>query len=306
MTAITTLEVITQTLSGLRLRRLSSAPRTGDALARYGRRLTPRGLLLGRKRYWRAALTLAEVATLYTRQHLTHKPRQLEQVHTEAGQKLAKLARRNGGVWVKAAQFFSTRADVLPAGWINGLQTLQNDAAPISFHQIEGMLELSLGSNWCGYFDWIEVTPIATASIAQLHKAKLKDGPEVALKVQLPGVKESFLQDMASFRLLAKWANPLVKELDVVQIVECLVKMTRDELDFRHEASNLQAFSQLPHPAYIRVPDLYDSLSREGLLVTSWEEGKRLREHLDEAPNDAPQLLNLLLGSYLQIGRAHV
>lgn len=258
------------------------------------------GLLSGRQRYLRASVTLTEIATLYARWRIFNGRRPLEEVHANAGQKLATLARRNGGAWVKAAQFFSTRADILPEAWITSLQTLQNDATPIDFSQIQGVLAQGLGRNWCDYFDWIDATPVATASTAQLHRAKLKNGPEVALKVQLPGVKESFLQDMASFRLLAKYANPLVKELDLVQIVACLVDMTLEELDFRHEARNLQAFSRLPHPSYIKVPHLYDSLTREQLLVTSWEEGARLREHLDANPDNAPHLLNLLLGSYLQ------
>jgi ubiquinone biosynthesis protein len=257
-------------------------------------------LARGRKRYLRAVRALLSVSSTYASWRATGKPEGLEKAHHRAGMKLAELARQNGGGWVKAAQFFSTRSDVLPKEYVQALQQLQNDAAPVPFKSLEKVLSRSLGARWQRHFREVDETPVATASIAQLHRARLKNGTDVALKIRLPGVKKTFLEDAQSITLLARWATPLVKELDINQIVAQLVQMTTEELDFRHEAENLKRFAKLPHDKYIRVPQLHEKLSSEALLVTNWEEGQRLREYLDAHPEEAAHLLNLLLGSYLQ------
>lgn len=257
-------------------------------------------LTRGRKRYLRALRTAFAVSGIYARWRATGSQDDLHAAHHRAGLRLAALARQNGGGWVKAAQFFSTRSDILPPAYINALQLLQNDAEPIAFAEVEKVLARSLGKRWREHFTEVVETPVATASIAQLHRATLKDGTQVALKVRLPGVRNAFLQDAKSFTLLARWASPLVKELDVNQIVAQLIQMTTEELDFRHEAENLKRFARLPHDSSIRVPQLHESLSSECLLVTGWEEGRRLREYLDDNGDEAARLLNILLGSYLQ------
>lgn len=257
-------------------------------------------LTRGRKRYLRALRTLLAVSGIYARWRATGTKTDLQEAHHRAGLRLAALARHNGGGWVKAAQFFSTRSDILPPAYIQALQALQNDAEPIAFGEVEKVLAKSLGKQWRERFISVDETPVATASIAQLHRAVLTDGREVALKVRLPGVQKNFHEDARSFTLLARWAAPLVKELDLNQIVAQLIQMTTDELDFRHEAENLKRFARLPHGDMIRVPQLYEHLSSESLLVTGWEEGRRLREYLDETPQEAARLLNILLGSYLQ------
>ncbi len=257
-------------------------------------------LVSGRDRYARALRVLTSVSGIYARNRSNGKKGNLDNAHQRAGEKLANLAKRNGGAWVKAAQFFSTRSDILPPAYIDALQVLQNEAEPVPFARLKKTLERNLGRKWRHYFQDIDEEPIATASIAQIHYAVLKDGTPVALKIRLPGVRKTFLQDAKSFTLLARWAAPLIKELDLNQIVEQLVQMTMEELDFRREADNLVRFSRLSHLDGIRVPTLFPKLSGESLLVTSWEEGDRLRDHLDANPDDADRLLNTLLGSYLQ------
>lgn len=258
------------------------------------------GLLAGRARYIRALTVLAELGRLYGRQQLRREPGEPAEVHRQAGERLAALCRRNGATWVKAAQFFSCRPDVLPREYIEALQTLQNEADPVPFEKLHPVLRAGLGRDWRRRFMEIDPHPVATASIAQVHKARLPDGTSVAVKIRLPGVRRLFDQDARIFRLLARLARSFVRELDLEQITEQLLAMTRQELDFRHEADNMQRFARLDHPPRIRVPRLHPELSSEAVLVTDWVEGERLRDHLDAHPDEAADLLSVLFTSYLQ------
>ena len=258
------------------------------------------GLFAGRTRYLRALAVLAELARLYGRHQWRGEDESIAVVHRQAGDKLAALCRRNGATWIKAAQFFSCRPDVLPREYIEALQTLQNEARPVPFESLHPVLRASLGPDWRRHFADIDPDPIATASIAQVHQARLPDGTPVAVKIRLPGVRRLFDQDARIFRLLARMTAPLVRELDLEQVTEQLLELTREELDFSNEADNLERFARLDHPQRIRVPELYRELSTDAVLVTGWVEGERLRDYLDAHPDEAADLLGVLFTSYLQ------
>lgn len=257
------------------------------------------GLISGRGRYFRALTTFAEVLAIYGRMK-TSQTRTLEQAHRDAAARVARLCRRNGATWVKAAQFLSCRPDILPQAYIDALAPLQNDAQVVHFDQLKPALINAWGDDWTRHFEVFDLVPVATASIAQVHHARLKTGEEVAVKVRLPEVAAQFDQDASLFRLLARLAAPLVRELDVIQITEQLLTMTATELDFRNEAGNLRRFARLPHPPGIQVPPLFDELSGEATLVTGWVQGQRLRDYLAQHPDQAQALLGRLVGSYLQ------
>ena len=260
-------------------------------------------LIAGRRRYARAMRTAMDVLALYGRHGLAARRARgaaLEQAHRQAAAAVANLCRRNGAIWIKAAQFFSCRPDVLPPPYILALQALQNDATPVSFRQIEPVLERAWGSHWRDHFLEFSEIPTATASIAQVHRAVLKDGREVAVKIRLPRVVELFEQDARVFRLLAMLMAPLFRGLDFLQITEQLLAMTSAELDFRNEAENMRRFARLPHPPRIRVAALMEELSGAEVLVSEWQKGYRLRDYLDQHPDRAADLLTLLLTSYLQ------
>ena len=261
-------------------------------------------LVAGRRRYARAMLAFADIGRLYGT-HLLRQEGDLGEVHRQGASRLVNLCRRNGAIWVKAAQFFSCRPDVLPLEYIQALQTLQNEARPVSFRKIDAELVQAIGPGWRDHFREFDPEPAATASIAQVHRAVLKDGRRVAVKVRLPEVVRLFRQDVRVFRLLARMVSPLFRELDFVQITEQLITMTNQELDFRNEAQNLMHFSRLDHPPRIRTPKLIPHLSRSAVMVTEWVEGQRLRDYLDAHPDEAPDLLGLLFASYLhQVTRA--
>ncbi len=268
-------------------------------------------LVAGRARYLRSARTAMAVLRAYRRYFLSVERLQggrsaegaatlLSSAHAEAARRFLWLAEQNGGGWVKAAQFFSCRPDLLPREYILELQKLQNDAPAVDFDELEPTLIKRWGYDWEDQFASFDREPVATASIAQVHRARLASGEEVAVKIRLPDVVEHFRQDEAAFRMIASMLSSLVRELDLAQVIDQLLSMTLGELDFRNEASNLKRFAQLPHRPRIRVPRLFETLSGSDVLVTSWVEGERLRDHLDLHPERAQDLLSELFQSYIQ------
>lgn len=284
----------------LECRRLGGMPlKSGRLIARTGAAALG-SLLRGRRRYARALGVCGEIVALYTRFRLRPDDRPLTEVHSEAAARVTEVCRQNGASWVKAAQFFSCRPDVLPLEYIQSLQSLQNEGMQVPFPEIDHALQQAWGVQWRSRFSEFSEIPVAVASIAQVHRARLKDGQEVAVKVRLPGVVRLFEQDARVFRFIAHLVAPLFRELDFPQITEQLLEMTSVEMDFRNEAENLERFHRISHPQRIRVPVLVKELSCRNVLVTHWEEGTRLREYLDVHPEQAADLLTLLFGSYLQ------
>lgn len=275
------------------------------SLVQFGTRLGH--LVGGRARHLRAVRTGAYILRTYQRHFLSFergdaatRAASLVEAHRLSAARLARLCEENGASWVKAAQFFSCRPDVLPKEYILALQRLQNDVRPVPFARLRPVLVARWGEDWMTRFASFDEKPVATASIAQVHRARLASGEEVAVKIRLPDVITHFHQDETTFRLLARMLSPLVRELDLVQVVEQLLEMTLSELDFRIEAENLRRFSTLPHRPRIRVPHLHGNLSGEDVLVTGWVHGERLRDHLDRHPEQAADLLGELFASYVQ------
>lgn len=250
----------------------------------------------GRTRYLRAMAAVSQLAAVYAAG--SRSPR--SESHRRGARILAALCRRNGGFWVKAAQFFSCRPDVLPREYIEAFQQLQNDAQPVRFSAVAKVFSRAWGADWRDRFEWVQETPVAVASIAQVHRARLKDGQEVAIKVRLPKVRKLFEQDARVFRAVAAVASPRFREFDLRQAIEQLLSMTAIELDFRNEAANMLRFSRQPHHPRIRIPELVKPLCGERILVTSWEGDTRLRDYLDNHQDQAADLLGVLLTSYLQ------
>lgn len=270
----------------------------------------------GRDRYigvTRTALNIEQIYRNYrSRAKLLSKieaENLLRQAHRESSEQICQLCRENGAIWVKFAQFLSCRPDLLPIEYIVALQRLQNDANPARFEDIHPIILANWGQDWDRQFSSFNVLPTATASVAQVHRATLLNGREVAIKFQLPTAKSLFEQDSLVFTTLAKALRPLVREFDVRQVIQQLINMTLEELDFRREARNLKDFRSQSHLPGIIMPELFESLSSERVMVTSWVEGLRLSDYLERNPERAKPLLQRLLASYIhqitQLGVYH-
>jgi len=263
----------------------------------------------GRRRTTRAVSTVIRIERSYARLNKKtegwpkeqYKPLYKEQ-HIKNADLLYRLCKNNGATWVKLAQFLSARPDMLPKAYIEALKPLQNENHKVPFPKLVSVLQEELGWNWRDKFEWVDENPIATASIAQVHKARTKEGVDVAIKIQQPKVRDLFDEDFTTFQLIARaLRGKLPANLDIEQMVMALLEMTAEELDFRNEERNTRDFGALDHHPRIRIPVLVEHLCTKRVIVTEWIVGSRLTEHLDRSnKEEAKDLLNVLQDSYMQ------
>lgn len=196
------------------------------------------------------------------------------------GDRLAEMR----GAAMKVGQLLSMDAGhVLPAELSSLLQHLRQDARVMPLGQVGGVLQAALGEGWKERFRRFYFDPIAAASIGQVHRAELKDGTAVAVKLQYPGVRESIDSDVENVATLLHWSGLLPKDLDVGPLLEEARRQLHLETDYVHEARQLNAFShELAGDARYQLPRVYDALSAETVLTMDFVPGKPV-EQLGEA-----------------------
>lgn len=193
-----------------------------------------------------------------------------------------------GPTYIKLGQVLSTRADLMPAAFIEELATLQDQVPPFPLEQVYAQIKASLGKDATLLFKSIDPEPLAAASIAQVHRAVTLEGEEVVVKVQRPGIAEQIRADLSVLRSLARMLEAVVEEVGIYSptgIIDEFDRAIFEELDFQHEAANTRAFfkNHVGRP-YIKVPKVYDALSGFGVLTLEFIQGSKLAHaNLDEA-----------------------
>ena len=240
------------------------------------------------------------------------KPRDWQMQHQRSANRVLETSASLGGALIKACQFASTRPDLLPMAYIRTLAPLQDSMPPRSWNEIEKAITRELGSPPSEVFAEIEHEPVAAASIAQVHRAWLPDGREVAVKVQYPDVSDLIATDLAVLEQIVKAIARLAPSIQLQPIIDYLKETLPMELDFIHEReamTNLRA--ALAHRPDTLVPLAIPELSTERLLVMEYAEGIKItdREALEDAgisPHEVAQLLNdLYAEQILRLGILH-
>jgi len=155
---------------------------------------------------------------------------------------LAADLERLGPTFIKLGQLLSTRSDLLPAAYTEGLTRLQDNVEPFSFAEVEQIVASELGVRISKAFATFESTPTAAASLGQVHRATLRDGRPVAVKVQRPGIREVIFEDLEALREIADVLDGYTERGRQVGFGEILEEFRRSlfrELDYREEAQNL-------------------------------------------------------------------
>src|ERR671936_760294 len=206
---------------------------------------------------------------------------------SQRGQHLREMLDELGPTFVKFGQLLSTRPDVVPPDIVTELQELQDAVRPFPYEDVERVIREDLGLSVEQLFTEFDPTPIAAASIGQVHGAILPNGRRVAVKVQRPGAPRQIEADLA----LLYQAGRLVKErvralefIDAREIVDEFARSIRQELDYRLEARNAQAFHHnfAGHP-HIHVPRVYWSYTRARVLTLELLEGPQVADlHPDD------------------------
>jgi ubiquinone biosynthesis protein len=198
------------------------------------------------------------------------------------GQHLREMLEELGPTFVKFGQVLSTRPDIVPPDIIAELRALQDDVKPFPYAEVQRVIREELELPIEKLFLSFEETPMAAASIGQVHRAVLPNGKAVAVKVQRPEAPRQIEADLALLLQAARIAKDRVRALDFIDardLVDEFGRSIRQELDYRLEARNAQAFHRnfAGHP-HVRVPHVYWSYTRQRVLTLELLEGTQLAD----------------------------
>src|SRR6476661_2967143 len=177
-----------------------------------------------------------------------------------------------GPAYVKLGQVLSTRPDLLPEPYIRELESLQDDVGPIPFEDVERIIEEELGGRISKLFEFFNPEPLGTASLGQVHGARMRGGREVVVKVPRPNIRGPLADDLEFFHELALFMaehTSVGSRIDVLGVIQQMERAIAEELDYRTEARNAATFrkslAQFPR---IMVPKVIEAYSSERVLTT--------------------------------------
>jgi len=190
-----------------------------------------------------------------------------------------------GTTFIKLGQVLSTRPDLVGREMADELAKLQDEVPPFSFESVKKVFETELEKPLNSLFIDFEETPIASASIAQVHKARLMDEREVAVKVQRPNLKDQIEKDINIMRYIAVQADKRVRKLkyyNVPGIVDEFERVIWNEMDFYMEARNIERFRSIfQDNEHVYAPEVYTDQSTDKVLTMEFIDGVKVSEALD-------------------------
>jgi ubiquinone biosynthesis protein len=221
------------------------------------------------------------------------------------GEALAADLEALGPTFVKLGQVLATRADLLPISYIEALARLQDKVAPFEYAEVERIVEAELGVRISKAFSSFDPTPLAAASLGQVHRAALRDGRLVVVKVQRPGVREIIAADLAALDKIAATLERHTeagRRYDLVGLVAEFRRSLVKELDYRLEAQNLLRLGEnLAQFERLTVPQPIDDYTTSSVLTMDYVRGRKLTSigPLTRIDIDATALAGELFHAYL-------
>src|SRR3954470_9219117 len=201
---------------------------------------------------------------------------------SQRGQHLREMLDELGPTFVKFGQLLSTRPDVVPPDIVSELQALQDDVRPFPYEDVERVIREDLELSVEQLFTEFDETPVAAASIGQVHRATLPNGHRVAVKIQRPGAPRQIEADLNLMYQAATLVKERVRAFDFIdtrQLVDEFARQIRQELDYRLEARNAQTFHHnFAGDPHVHVPRVYWSYTRARVLTLEWLDGTQLAD----------------------------
>ena len=208
--------------------------------------------------------------------------------HLKNARRIVEGSQQLRGAFMKLIQMLSTRADLLPGAALDILKATQSDVPPMDYAVISRQLRRELGKAPEQLFASFETTAFAAASLGQVHRARLKSGEQVAVKIQYPGVDKTVEQDLGNLKLLLRALQTVAGDLmrqkiDTKTIYNELNERLREELDYVNEAHNIDQFNRfLADEPDVVLPHVIKELSTRRVLTMTYLEGYRLSDVFGE------------------------
>ncbi len=214
--------------------------------------------------------------------HLISRRRRIGDEKLTRAERLRMAFEELGPTYIKLGQVLSTRPDLIPVEFIQELSKLQDDVPPFAFSEAKEIIESELGCPLEAIYGFFDERPIASASIGQVHRARLKGGEEVAVKVQRPNIRKIIEIDLEIMLYLAMLLERHVEEIALqrpVKIVEEFARTLEKEIDYTIEASNMERFAQqfLDEPT-IYVPKVFRESTTLRVLTMEFIDGIKVSE----------------------------
>ncbi len=234
--------------------------------------------------------------------------------HSKTAQQLVKLAVRQQGLILKAAQFFGSRADIMREEYVFALSLLQDRVPPRSWNEMQPLIEKELDGKVESVFKEFDTTPVASASLAQVYKAKTLNDELVAVKVQYPKIDKIVYWDIEIIDFLAKLWSKVETIVDFRPIVTDLKANAPDEIDYFHEGKSAEKIKEMLNKEkvdYVEIPNIFWNLSTKKVLTMSYIEGIKITNIAElnklgiHSEIVADQLIDLYNIMILKLGAFH-
>lgn len=227
--------------------------------------------------------------------------KEMQAFHEVAAKGIFDMLAENRGLYIKLGQAIANQGAVFPIAYQRHFVNLY-DAAPVDpWHEIDHILQKELGKYYeQEVFEYINHEPVASALVAQVHKAKLRgSGDEVAVKIQHPYIEAQIPVDLSVYRLMS-WVYSKIFDIPLTFMTRYIAEQMTKETDFRIEASNSKKLAELiandpkTRKLDIYIPECYDELSTKKILVTEWIEGLSLtnKQRLIDSEYSLPHLMH--------------
>lgn len=226
-----------------------------------------------------------------------------EHVEKTRGERVRLFLERMGPTFIKLGQIASTRPDVVPMDIVKELEKLQSNVPPFGYDSAKTLIDDSLGAPVEELFSEFEETPLGSASIGQVHKARTIEGDEVAVKIQRPNIERVVRNDLEILHHLATLAEERLewaRKYHLVEMIEEFSESITDELDYTIEARNAEKIRrQFKEDETIKIPEVKRELSTKNILVMEYVEAMPINhfEEIDAAGYDRNTLADRLTKS---------
>lgn len=235
--------------------------------------------------------------------HVPLTTRIMNQKRETRPERVRETIEKLGTTYIKFGQILAERPDMVPERYIEELQELQDSVEPFDENKARSIIDEEIGLE---KFSKFHEEPLAAASIAQVHRAKLEDGKEVVIKVTRPGIEKKIEKDLDIINYLAESGEKHSKHLkgmEIVKFVKEFSNWTRQELDMEKECLNAQIFKENieKKEENVYVPEVYPELTTRKVLVMEYIEGEKCcRETIDKYDLDPQEISRTVIKSSMR------